>query len=574
MDALRQQVAIAYRRLLMQRFITLLAWSLFATLVVAGIAIGVAKAFPLEIDTFVWNVAWIAGAIAAGVIIAGVWTYATRQSQLDAAIEIDRRFGLKERVSSTLALETDELESPAGRELARDAVRRVERLEVSSKFPIVVSRRSLLPLFPAAVLFGLLFVSDPTREEVAQGNIDAAKEAKLIKESTSPLPKKLSEHQKEAAEKGLKDAADLFKQLEQGARELTKKDNIDRKQALSKLTDLQKQLEDRREKLGGAERMKQQLDHLKNLNSGPADKVADALKDGDFNKALDEVEKLKQELAKGQLNEKQKGELEKQLADMQKKLQEAVNGQKQMEAALEKKIADLQKQIPAPDQLKKQIQDLLKQGRKEDADKLKQQAQKMADNLDKLQQQLNKMQQQDPQMQQLQNLANKLGQCAQCMAGGDKAGAAQALDGLQQDLAQMQMKADELQMLDIALDQIAECKGDCNGEGDKIGMPGNGKGKGKGDFARGGGQGEGKREIAKDDVSFRESHVSQNLGKGKALIVGEADGPNIRGRVQQEIQQQFEAAQRESPDTVTRQRLPRSQRDHAKEYFDSLREGN
>ena len=42
------------------------------------------------------------------------------------------------------------------------------------------------------------------------------------------------------------------------------------------------------------------------------------------------------------------------------------------------------------------------------------QAQKMADNLDKLQQQLSKMQQQGPQMKQLQDMANKLGQCAAC----------------------------------------------------------------------------------------------------------------------------------------------------------------
>jgi hypothetical protein len=170
-------------------------------------------------------------------------------------------------------------------------------------------------------------------------------------------------------------------------------------------------------------------------------------------------------------------------------------------------------------------------------------------------------------------MANKLGQCAACMGEGDKAGAQKALEALQKELGQMQMNAEELVMLDMALDQIAECKGDCNGEGGKFGMDGNGKGNGKGDFARGAGRGEGKRDIAKDDVAFRESHVSQNIGKGKAVITGEVDGPNIKGVVQQEIQQQIEASKREASDTVIRQRLPRNQRDHAKEYFDALREG-
>ncbi|MEX2139973.1 MAG: hypothetical protein WD894_11975 [Pirellulales bacterium] len=572
MDALRRQVAIAYRRLLLQRFVGVLGWSCFATLMLAALAVAVRKLVPFDVNASFWNTMWLGLSFPAGFMIAAIWTYATRQSQLDAAIEIDRRFGLKERVSSTLALDENELESDAGKALSRDALRRVERLDVQSKFGIQANWRVMLPLVPAAAALGLLFVADPTRDETAQGTPENV--TKLIKESTQPLQKKLAEHRKEAAEKNLPDAADLFKQLEEGLQEITKKDNVNQKQTLSKLNDLQKQLEERREKLGG-ERMKQQLDNLKNLKSGPADKVADALKDGDFKKALGEIEKLKEDLAKGNLDAKKEEELKQQLADMQKKLQEAVDGQKKMENDLDKQIANLQKQIPTPEQLKKQIEDLNNQGRKEEAEKLKQQAQKMADNLDKLQQQLGKMQQQGPQMKQLQDLANKLGQCAACMGNGDKAGAAQALDGLQQDIAAMQMKADEMAMLDIALDQIAECKGDCNGEGEGNGngKGGKGKGKGKGDWATGGGQGEGKRAIGKDDVGFRDSHVSQNIGKGKAVITGEADGPNIKGLVQQEIQQQIEASRREESDAVTRQRLPRSQRDHAKEYFDALREG-
>ncbi len=569
MDALKRQVAIAYRRLLIQRFLGLLAWSWFATLLVAAVAVAIPKLFPLELDSFVWSASWIGGAVLVGLVVAAVWTYATRLGPLEAAIEIDRRFGLKERVSSTFALDESELVTPAGKALARDAERRVERLDVQSKFGFQFNRRSLLPLIPAAAAFGLLFVADPTRDELAEGkpgNVDA----KIIKEATQPLAKSFSKLKKEADEKGLKEAPDLFKQLEEGARELSKKDDLDKKQALSKLNDLQKQLEERREKLG-TERMKQQLDNLKNLKSGPADKVANALKEGDFKKALDEIEDLKKQLDGGDLNEKQKEELQKQLADMQQKLQNAVDGQKKNEKDLEKKIADVQNQIPNPEQLKKQIEDLLKQGRKEDADKLRQQAQKMAENLNKLQQQLAKMQQQGPQMQQLQQMANQLGQCAKCMGDGDKAGAQQALDGLKKDIAQMQMQADELGMLDMALDQIAECKGDCNGEGDKPGM-GNKEGKGGNGLGAGKG-GWGKRPIAKDDVGFRESQVSQNIGPGKAVITGEVDGPNMKGQVQQEIQQQVEASKREASDAVIRQHLPRNQRDHAKEYFDALREG-
>ena len=570
MEALRRQVAIAYRRLLVQRFLGTLAWCWFATFVIAAAGVAIPKFVPMEVDALVWSAAWIGGAVAAGLLIAGLWTYLTRQSQLEAAIEIDRRFGLKERVSSTLALDETELETDAGRALAADALRRVERLDVQSKFGIELNRRSLMPLVPMIVAFALLFVADAIRE-VAASSSENINITKQIKESTEPLRKKLEERRKEAAEKGLKDAADLFKQLEEGARELTKRDEVDRKQALSKLNDLQKQLEQRREKLG-AERMKEQLDNLKNLKSGPADKVANALKEGDFKKALEEIDELKKQLAQGDMDEKKKEELKNQLAEMQKKLQEAVQSQKKLENDLEKQIANARQQIPNPEELKKQIQDLVNQGRKEDAEKLRQQAQKMAENLEKLQNQLAKMQQGGPQMQQLQQMADKLGQCAACMGQGDKAGAQKALEALQKELGEMQMKADELVMLDMALDQIAECKGDCNGEGDKAGKGGKGEGEGKGD-GLGAGQGKGARPIAKDDVAFRESQVNQNIGKGRAVITGEVDGPNMKGQVQQAIQEQMEASKREASDAVIRQRLPRNQRDHAKEYFDALREG-
>jgi hypothetical protein len=101
-----------------------------------------------------------------------------------------------------------------------------------------------------------------------------------------------------------------------------------------------------------------------------------------------------------------------------------------------------------------------------------------------------------------------------------------------------------------------------------------GSGKGKGGDGLGAGRGGfGQRPIEKDNVDFRDSHVSQNVGKGRAVITGEVEGPNIKGLVQQEIRAQIESARRESSDTVTTQRLPRQQGEHAKEYFDSIRQG-
>src|SRR4051812_11017467 len=103
MDRLNQIVAIVRRRLFLQNFLGRWKWSLFVTLVIAMIAVAVRKFVLMPINTDVWNIAWVAGAFGVGTLVALIWAYATRETHLNAALEIDRRFGLKERVSSVLA---------------------------------------------------------------------------------------------------------------------------------------------------------------------------------------------------------------------------------------------------------------------------------------------------------------------------------------------------------------------------------------------------------------------------------------------------------------------------------------
>ena len=81
-------------------------------------------------------------------IIAVIWTFLVRRNALDAAIELDRRFGLKERVSTSLALTTEDRESQIGRALLDDASRRVAQVRVSEQFVIAPGWRVMIPLAP------------------------------------------------------------------------------------------------------------------------------------------------------------------------------------------------------------------------------------------------------------------------------------------------------------------------------------------------------------------------------------------------------------------------------------------
>ncbi|MEX0978452.1 MAG: hypothetical protein WDZ48_06355, partial [Pirellulales bacterium] len=157
----------------------------------------------------------------------------------------------------------------------------------------------------------------------------------------------------------------------------------------------------------------------------------------------------------------------------------------------------------------------------------------------------------------------------------------QAMEGLQEDMQ-------EMEMLEGALDQVAQCKKSmackqCNGQGCKACQGGDWHqhdGPLNDPFARrdagqgiGVGLGPGLGAETDPDGRFYDSSVKQQPGKGAAKVVGEADGPNRKGRVQEEIQTEFSEARQNAADALGEQRLPREYRDHAQTYFDALREG-
>src|SRR5215469_9132187 len=175
MDVLKQQVRRARRRLALQRFLAVLSWSWFAWLLAAAAVVTVDKFKPLGLEAW----AWPAIGLGAGLLTAIIWSFVTRRSELEAALEIDRRFGLKERVSSTYALDADQLGSSAGRALVDDAVKRVERLHVADQFRVRLSRWSWLPLLPGVAVFLIaLFLQPAVNQNTAGGSVATKAERK------------------------------------------------------------------------------------------------------------------------------------------------------------------------------------------------------------------------------------------------------------------------------------------------------------------------------------------------------------------------------------------------------------
>jgi hypothetical protein len=141
-----------------------------------------------------------------------------------------------------------------------------------------------------------------------------------------------------------------------------------------------------------------------------------------------------------------------------------------------------------------------------------------------------------------------------------------AMDNLQKQLDEMGMLDDAMQQLAQAREQMT-CK-NCGGAGCE-----QCQGKLLGDGPGGRGRGEGARPERKTDTRFYDSQAKQKVGQGAAAVVDTVEGPNVRGDVRQQIQQQVESTQRGATDPLSGRRMPRKRGEQAKEYFDDLREG-
>ncbi|MDP7014271.1 MAG: hypothetical protein QGG36_00575, partial [Pirellulaceae bacterium] len=300
MEELRTQVKRAHRRLVLQRFLQASPWFLFTGFMIALVGVAVPKIWTIQVDQNIWLWSWVGGAAAVSLLMSIVWTVATRRGALDAAIELDKRFGLKERVSSTLSLAPDELETEAGQALVNDAIRRVARVDVKEHFRVRTTWRSLLPLVPAVAVFLVaLLIADAAQKEKLQAATEKAAEIEAIKKSHDNLRKELKKKQRELEAKGLKDADALFREIDKKLGKIDNKSDVDKKKALIQLKNMEKSLDERRKQVGGANELKKQLQQLKNLEKGPAEELAKAMKNGDFKAAQNALEKLKEQVAKG-----------------------------------------------------------------------------------------------------------------------------------------------------------------------------------------------------------------------------------------------------------------------------------
>ncbi len=548
MDKTETQVTSARRRMILGQFGRTFSVTLFAALVIMTLAMAAPAIWVIDVDQQTWRTAWIVGGVAVAFIAAVAHALMTAPSMSVVAAEVDKRFGLRERLSSSLTMGDRERETDFGLALSADAEKRAEQLAIADKFSLQPAKVGWLPLALVPVLAIVVLLVEPAdRQAPQQLSENEIAEIKQVKAVASQLKKRIAQQKRKADAQGLKEAKELFERMESDLDKITKKQDLDRKQAMIAMNDLKKQLEERRDQLGSPSKMKEAMSQMKGLQSGPADKMAKEIQQGNFGKANQMVKDLANKLRKGDLSKKEQEQLKKQVEQMQKQMENAVKKHQEKKDELQKKI----------DQAKKD-------GRNEDAAKM--------------QQQLNQLQQQDNQMQQMQQMSDAMKQAAEAMQQGDGQKAADALEQMSEQLQDMQQEMSELKDLEDAMNELSQsknqmrCQG-CGGAGcQECQGQGMGQGQGNGN-GLGEGEGRGDRPESEEDTNTYETQVRGKVKQGKAIIAGYADGPNRKGISREDVQMAIEGALAEDSDPLENQTLPKPEQEHVQQYFDQLRDG-
>lgn len=420
-----KQLRRVSRRLFWQTVVNALVWCWFGACLVGAVW------FLLQPFAVTEAPVWLRWAVAGGAF--GVATLLglgvalwLAPNRLAAALTLDERFGLKERVTTSLTLTPELAASPAGQALLADVNGRLDRLDVGSRFPLRLTWSAALVPVGAALLAVIAVFYEPPRSQatVARKNDETQKPS-----NATEIEKKMRELRRREVKPTEKQRSEEIERLEQEMLKIANKPRESKEQLrerVKEMTALEDQMKQREKQLADKmQSLRQQLKQMdkmsgQSIKDGPAKDIEKALADGKMDQARQEIEKLIKKMQNNELTAKDKQQLQKQLVDIQKKL-ERVAQQKDREEQLKQANLDpetLKREMKLLDEEKKRLKDL-------------------------------------------QDLANKLGQCQQRMKEGNMDGAAQSLESAAQQMKDLDLDDEDLKDLRDQLARLQDAKDSC-----------------------------------------------------------------------------------------------------------------
>jgi hypothetical protein len=591
-SSIDRSVRQARARLVRQSFVTYLGQCWAAAL---AVALAWFLAQPMLLEQPRESLRWIVlgSCLILGLIAALVRTRRAAPSNEGVALEIDSRFGLRERVTTAVALPAEMRQTSAGRALFADAESKLAPLSVAEKFPVKPQRSLLgIPVLALALAATVLWwnpeamgLTTTDDEKVAQQSQDQTVAAQVPLKKKAPAPPKAKEDappERPNKGKGLKELEEeLAKAHDKFAKDPYEDSPEKQREKAAELAQLenktQKFVEQKVDKLQELQEQFGKFDKLnmdKEFEDGPAKDFNDALAKGDLKKAKDEVDELKKKAKDKKLDEKDQEKLERQLDKMKKEL-ERLDRDKQKEKEEQKKEREEKKK-----ELEKEIEKAKQEGK--DASQLEREREKVE-----------KQEQQEREAgEQLKDLAEKLGGAQQGLEQMDLEKVAEELDKAGKALEKIEGEVQDFKEAEGQLQKLKEErreaakqgeKGDGQkgekGEGQKDdgqqGEPGeksNQPGKPVKSGANPGGIGAGQRPINEDaKTNSQDEKIRAPFDpNGKKTFAGSTKGPAFTKKTEAELGKEIQQRAQEAPAGADAQRLPRDARDTVKEYFEKL----
>lgn len=491
------------------------------------------------------------------VVIAVVFSILRATTRSQAALEVDSRFNLFERVTTVMGLPASELSSSAGQAVLGDAASKVARIKVSARFPIRPRKSSaLVPVLGlmigvAAVLYepDTSFADEQSEGSGMKKQSDQAKFASRKSNPGLPFTKQKPPEQRERAgkSKALQELEkELDKLMEKWAKEPPETDAKNREKAAD-LTAMEEKLKKfEKDKAARLEQLESKLGKLDSLSQdkefadGPADKLNDALAKGDLKKAEQEVDELRKKAKEKKLDKQELEKLDKQLKKMKDEAERLARNQDEQE------------------KLKEKLDKAKKEGRDKDAESLQRELENIQQQCDKCKEQMDK-------------LSEKMGEMQKAAQSGDLEKLAEELEAMKGQIEGIENELKDIEEADEYLQRVKEelkkaCKA-CEGGGNGEGNPGESDG-GRG-YVKGA---SGRRGENKDAKTSSSDERIRGLfdPKGKKSYGGSTKGQAFTKKSNVEMGNEIRKAVQEATSGIDQQGVPRDAKAAVKEYMERI----
>jgi DNA polymerase III alpha subunit (gram-positive type) len=337
---------------------------------------------------------------------------------------------------------------------------------------------------------------------------------------------------------------------------------------IDSLSDLVKEKQERAE-YAAVKEMQKMLRGLKppGPTESPTQKLSEALAEGDFKSAQEEIKAIKEQLAT------LKSEQDKELVDKLSKQLEELSKQIEQLAKDEKLAEKLQQAGIDPETAERILESLTKK----DLEQIKKMLEEKGlsqEKIEKLVRQMQQNQQAGAMAKQLAQAMKNAGQAGASGQAGDAMQGLQAaadqlgeLEQLQQEIAQLEAAAAALGNAQSAIDKPCA---QCQGTGHRAGKPCSAC-QGRGGMGQ---RGQGRGGLAPEEQTAMQFKVERGkVHTQKGAIIGQflVEGEQVKGDVSKSFAEVVTASEREASDRINRDRIPRHYHKAIKEYFSQVR---